>query len=135
MPKKDENSTDQGNPAYVGVDPMYQNHAYDVDTPMLGEDNDEEAAIVEKAQATEEANKVDPDAPGASHLGYASDVAHPTEAVKPADAHIDQNRAIMAGQVAAAEAAAAEAQASAADAEAAADEAKGEGTGNSPLGS
>lgn len=95
MPKPDDaNSKDVGNPAYVGVDPMYQNHANEVDAPALSDDNANEVRIVEHAKEVEAANVIDPKA-ASQHLGYISDVAHPSEAVKPADAHNAANRAVL----------------------------------------
>lgn len=94
MPKS-KNSVDAENDAYVGVDAQYQNHAYPVDEPMLAEDDDGvEAALVERAQATEAANTIDPERVPNPHLGFEPITPHPTEATKPTDEYIAGNRAM-----------------------------------------
>lgn len=94
-------------PAFIGAAPEYREAAYDTEAPVLApEDTDvgkveRNASEVEQARA-EEAKKV-------GFRGYAANPVHPSKARQPAQDYIEQNRAILAGQVAQAEQAQAQA--------------------------
>ena len=87
-----DNSIDVSNPAYVGVDDMYKNHASDTEAPAVAEEGDAKEAE-EAAKAHEE--EVKAKAPAVGFRGFAPDIVHPTEKVKPQDAYIEGNRALM----------------------------------------
>lgn len=99
--ESDDNAIDASNEAYVGVDPAYRNHAYDINAPLVSDDEDaaeaERAAKDREKDAEERASRIGPH-------GYEPNAPHPSEAVQPATEAIQQNRSIQAAAVAAAEA-------------------------------
>lgn len=96
--KDDDNSLDVDNEAYIGVDPMYRNHANDTDAPGIAKGK--EGAV--EREAKEREKEREEKAAKVGFRGYEPNTPHPSEAKQPAGETIDRNRAIQDAQVAAA---------------------------------
>jgi hypothetical protein len=95
----DDNSVAVSDDAFIGVSDEYKNYANESDRPLKAEEGRE--AEIEEQQAAHEAEILDLSKKVNPLSGYdTSDTPHPSEKVKPQDAYIEGNRALMEDAVA-----------------------------------